>query len=156
MYTIDSNVNKCHWHSPMRKQLRRALEMLKAICQPFPSPTRMHQKYIYEQDIFMSKIYFWEKYISEQDIFLSKIYIEHKYESWLIVCYIWSHNMDAYALLYFAGHSGSTNLPAARIVLSHISLKSYHRNWIIPFRSHVLIKQPRPYADHLILMTFKF
>ena len=24
-HTIDSNMNKCHWHSPMRKQLRRAL-----------------------------------------------------------------------------------------------------------------------------------
>ena len=113
-------------------------------------------RYISEQDIFLSKIYFWAKYISEKNISMSKIYIEHKYESWLIVCYIWSHNMDAYALLYFGGHSGSTNLPAARIVLSHISLKSYQRNWIIPFRSHVLIKQPRSYADHLILMTFKF
>ena len=76
VYTIDSNVNKCHWHSPMRKQLRRALEMLKATCQPCPSPPWMHQKYIYEQN---------------------------KYVPWLRVCYIWVHNMDAYALPYFTG-----------------------------------------------------
>ena len=50
-------------------------------------------KYIYEQDIFLSKIYFWAKYIYEQN----------KYVPWLIVCYLWVHNMDAYALLYFAG-----------------------------------------------------
>ena len=60
VYTIDSNMNKCHWHSPMRKQLRRALGMLKAICQPFPSTTWMHQ------NIFMNKIYL------EQNIFRTK------------------------------------------------------------------------------------
>ena len=35
VYVINCNMNKCHWHSPMRKQLERALEMWKAICQPF-------------------------------------------------------------------------------------------------------------------------
>ena len=54
--------------------------MLKAICQPFPSTSWMHQKYIYEQDISMSKIYLWAKYIYGQNISMSKIYIEHKYE----------------------------------------------------------------------------
>ena len=39
VYTIDSNMDSFHWYSPMREQLRRALGMLKAICQPFPSTT---------------------------------------------------------------------------------------------------------------------
>jgi len=79
VYTIDSNMNKYHWHSPMRKQLRRALGMLKAICQPFPSTTWMHQKYIYEQNISMRKIYLWTRYIYEQNIFMNKIYLWGKY-----------------------------------------------------------------------------
>ena len=32
-----------------------------------------------------SKIYLWAKYIYGQDISMSKIYIEHKYEPWLLV-----------------------------------------------------------------------
>ena len=78
-HTIDNNMNKCHWHSPMRKQLRRALGMLNAICQPFASTMWMHQKYIYEQNIFMNKIYLWAKYIHEQNIFMSEIYLWTKY-----------------------------------------------------------------------------
>ena len=81
----------------MRKQLRRAVGILNAICQPLPSTRWMHQKYIHEQNISMTKIYLWEKYIYDQNIFMgkiypwakyiygqnismSKIYIEHKYE----------------------------------------------------------------------------
>ena len=67
-------------------------------------------RYISEQDIFLNKIYSWARYIYEQNTFMSKIYLwakyiyeENKYVPWLIVCYIWVHNMDAYALLYFAG-----------------------------------------------------
>ena len=96
VYTIDSNMNKCHWHSPMRKQLRRALGMLKAICQPFPSTTWMHQKYICEQDIFVSKIYLWTKYIYEQNISLGNIYEQNismsKIYLWAI--YIYNINMN--------------------------------------------------------------
>ena len=55
--TIDSNMNNWHWHLPMRKQLRKARGMLKATCQPFPSTTWMHQKYLYEKNISMSNIY---------------------------------------------------------------------------------------------------
>ena len=76
---INYNMNKCHWHSPMRKQFRRALVMWKATCQPFPSTTWMLQNYIYEQDIFVSKIYLWTKYIYEQNISMSKIYLWAKY-----------------------------------------------------------------------------
>ena len=64
----------------MRKELRRAVGILTAICQPFPSTTWMHQKYIHEQNISMTKIYLWAKYIYGQNISMSKIYIEHKYE----------------------------------------------------------------------------
>ena len=91
VYAINCNMNKCHWHSPMRKQLRKALERWKAICQPFPSTTWMHQKYICEQDIFVSKIYLWTKYIYEKNISMSKIYL------WAIYIYNININHDFYS-----------------------------------------------------------
>ena len=39
VYNIDSNVNKCHWHSPMREQLRKCAKNIWAICQPLLSTT---------------------------------------------------------------------------------------------------------------------
>ena len=86
-HTIDSNMNKCHSHSPMRKQLRRALEMLNAICQPFAFTTWMHQKYIYEQNISLSKIYLWTTYIFEQNIFMSYI---HEQNIFMSEIYLWT------------------------------------------------------------------
>ena len=75
VYAINCNVNKCHWHSSMRKHLGRAPETWRAICQPFPSTTWMHQNYIHGQDIFVRKIYLWAKYIYEQIISMGNIYI---------------------------------------------------------------------------------
>ena len=39
LYKIDSNVNKCHWHWPMREQLRRCSKNIWAISQPLLSTT---------------------------------------------------------------------------------------------------------------------
>ena len=64
----------------------------------------------------------------------------------------WSvHNMGAYALLYCVGTMDPPICQTLRILLSHISLESYPRNWIIPFRSHVIYCLSNNYADHSIL-----
>ena len=62
VYTFGCNINKCHWHSSMRKQLGRALEMLKAIVNHFLLQlvcikNIFRSKYIYEQNIY--RTYIW-------------------------------------------------------------------------------------------------
>ena len=40
VYNMDSNMNKCHWHWPMREQLRRwCSRNIQAVCQPLLSTT---------------------------------------------------------------------------------------------------------------------
>ena len=40
VYNINSNMNKCHWHWPMREQLRRwCSKNIQAVCQPLLSTT---------------------------------------------------------------------------------------------------------------------
>ena len=89
-----------------------------------------------------SKIYLWTRYIYGRNISMSKIYIEHKYEPWLLVCYIWVTQVSTtWMHMLFCTLLAQWNHQSARlasIFLSHISLESYPRNWIIPFRSHVI------------------
>ena len=149
-------MNKCHWHSPMRKQLRRAVGILNAICQPSPSTTWMHQKYIYELNISRSKIYLWAKYIYEQNISISKIYIEQKYEPWLLVCYIWVTEVSTtwmHILFCILWHNESTNLPAFFYLTfpwNHtLAIESYHLE-VISFNAYQTIMLTVQSLWHLI------